>query len=141
MFRSLPRLTFLALLALALASCQKPLLATLGQPVGLPVHHAATFAKSDLELYFRRVASDSRCPTGAQCIWAGEAFVTVDARLLKGPVESFDLRLPGAAVPDSAIWKPYDGYRIRLVSLEPFPAVGKAADSTSYVGTFLVEKR
>ncbi|WP_290701186.1 hypothetical protein [Lacinutrix sp.] len=32
----------------------------------------------DLEFKFVAVESDSRCPKGAQCIWAGEAVVLID---------------------------------------------------------------
>jgi hypothetical protein len=132
-------LALVILLALGAGSCHKPIRAVVGTPVALPVHRAATFARTDLELFFRRVASDSRCPTGAQCVWAGEATVTVDARLAKGPVESFDLKL--SAREDSTVWKPFDGYRIRVVSLDPYPRLGVTTDSSGYVATLLVEKR
>ena len=70
----------MTLLALTAVSCRQPVKALLGTPVVLPVGQTATFGQSDLDLRFRRVASDSRCPTGATCVWAGEASVTVDAR-------------------------------------------------------------
>ena len=143
MSRSALRIVCTVVLALAAMSCRKPVAAQLGQPVVLPIHRAVSFRKSDLDLYFRRVVSDSRCPVGAQCITAGDAVVTLEGRILKGPVESFEVRLPGGGdgAPDSIIWKPYDAYRIRLVDLTPVPVTGRAPDSTRYVGTFLVEKR
>jgi hypothetical protein len=122
-------------------SCRKPVQAVLGTPVVLPVNHAATFRGSDVDLYFRRVASDSRCPTGAQCVAAGDAVVTVEVRILKSAPDTFEVRLPEGEAPDSAIWKPYEGYRIRLMQLDPHPATGQTIDSTTYVGTFMVEKR
>jgi hypothetical protein len=125
---------------LGTTSCHKPVAGNLGQPVVLPIHRAATFHKSDLDLYFRRVASDSRCPTGATCITAGDAVVTLEGRILKGPVESFDVRLPGGEAPDSVIWRLYEGYRIRLVSLEPRPIAGENPDTNRYVGTFVVQQ-
>lgn len=141
MSRSVARWGSIGALALTLCSCRKPVTASLGEPVDLHVRRAVTFRKSDLDLYFRRVVSDSRCPRGAQCVSAGEAVVTLEGRILKGPVESFDVRLPGGEAPDSIIWKPYDGYRIRLARLEPYPLAGGVADTTVYVGTFVVEKR
>jgi hypothetical protein len=117
----------------AVPSCRKPYTASLGEPFELHVGQAARLAKSDLDLFFRRVASDSRCPTGAQCIWAGEAVVTLDGRILKAPPDSFDVRLDSERL--------FDGYRIRLVGLDPHPVAGAAVDSTAYVGRFVVEKR
>jgi len=135
------RVFLIALLALAATSCRPSLKATLGQPVVLPVGQAATFGKSDLDLRFRRVRSDSRCPTGATCVWAGEATVTFDGRILKGPIETFDVRLPVGDAPDSVVWKPYDAYRIRMMRLDPHPIAGVAVDTNRYVATFVVEKR
>ncbi len=139
MSRCARRVFWLMLLAIGLASCRKPTTAALGEPLALPVNQVVTFRKSDLDLRFRRVVSDNRCPTGVECIVAGKAVVTLEARILKGAVESFDVELPAGPAPDSGIWTRYDGYRIRLVKLEPYPAGGIRADTTSYVGTFVVE--
>jgi hypothetical protein len=114
--------------------------ATLDKPVDLLVRHAATFQKSDLDLYFRRVVSDSRCPQGAQCVTAGEAVVTLEGRILKATPQSFEVRLPGGDAPDSIIWTAFEGYRIRLVRLDPVPVAGVVADTNAYVGRFVVEK-
>jgi hypothetical protein len=122
---------------MAVPSCRKPYPATLGQPFPLHVGQAARLTKSDLDLYFRRVASDSRCPTGVQCIQAGEAVVTLEARILKAPPEAFDVPLAS----DSGADRLFDGYRIRLVRLDPHPVAGASTDSTAYVGTFVVEQR
>jgi len=141
MSRSVCRNVVLVLAVLAVASCRKPVTANLGQPVVLPIKGAVVFRKSDLDLLFRRVLTDTRCPQGANCIAAGEAVVTFDARILRGPTESFDVRLPGGAAPDSAIWSLYQGYRVKLLKLDPAPVAGVTVDSTSYVATIIVELR
>ena len=122
---------------MAVPSCRKPYTAAIGQPFPLHVGQAARLAKSDLDLYFRRVASDSRCPTGVQCIQAGEAVVTLEGRILKGPAETFDVHL----APGSDGERLFDGYRIRLVRLDPHPVAGATPDTTVYLGTFVVEQR
>jgi len=127
-------------MALALVSCQKPVTATLGKPLDLMVRHAATFQKSDFDVYFRRVVSDSRCPQGAQCVSAGEAVVALDGRILKATPQSFEVRLQGGEAPDSIVWTAFEGYRIRLIRLDPYPVTGVAADTTAYIGRFVVEK-
>ena len=138
---SISRVLVALLMLLFVTSCRKPITVSLGQPVELRVGTAVRFQKSDLDLYFRRVVSDSRCPNGAKCVWAGEATVALEGRILKQLPETFEVRVSGGMAPDSIIWKPFDGYRIGLVKLEPYPATDAVADSTAYVGTFIVEKR
>lgn len=40
--------------------------------------YGKTIEVEDLEFKFVAVESDSRCPKGVQCIWAGEAVVLID---------------------------------------------------------------
>ncbi|WP_055436271.1 hypothetical protein [Lacinutrix algicola] len=40
--------------------------------------YGKTISIDDLELKFISLESDSRCPTGVQCVWAGEAIAIVD---------------------------------------------------------------
>jgi hypothetical protein len=132
-----------ACLVLLSLSCQKPRPVSSGQPFTLHVKQAARLTSSDLDLYFRRVAADSRCPRDVQCIAAGDAVVTLDARLNKGYPVALDVRLPGGttSAPDTAQWTIYEGYRIRLVRLEPYPNTRVPADTSSYVATLVVEPR
>lgn len=129
-------------ISLAIGACRKPVAASLGQPFTVHVHQAARVAKADVELFFRRVAADTRCPQGAQCISAGDVLATFEGRVMKGYPESFDLRLPGGtATTDSIVWTTWQGYRIRLLSLDPAPVAGTRVDTTAYVAQVLVEQR
>lgn len=47
--------------------------ASLGQEFTLPVGQTASITGEGLSLKFDTVTTDSRCPTGVTCIWAGEA--------------------------------------------------------------------
>lgn len=135
-------LAALSLAALAVLACRTPLTVPLDRPFALHVGQAARFANSDLELAFRRVASDSRCPLGVQCIQAGDATLTLEGRIQRGQSEAFEVRLPGGAgSADSTASRPYDGYRIFVLALEPTPVAGSPADTTAYVATLRVVKR
>jgi hypothetical protein len=136
-----PRLTGWSLAAVLLASlsCHKPPSVPLNQVFQLQVGHYVMFSKSDLYLLFRRVAQDSRCPTGAQCIAAGKAVATFEGRILKGPSEPFDVVLSEAGPDEKG--RAYDGYNVHLLRLEPHPVAGQAVDTTTYVATLAVEKR
>ena len=84
---------------------------------------------------FEGVLVDSRCPKGAQCVWAGDATVRVwlqrgaEARL------SFELSTPPA--PRQAISTL--GYQLRLLQLDPYPVAGKAVVLQDYVATLALE--
>lgn len=128
--------------ALMAMSCRKPVYVPLGRAVDVHVHQGVKFADSDLDLFFRRVASDSRCPKNVQCISAGEAVITLEARIMKGPIETFDAKVAGeGADTDTTAAAVYDGYRVWVVRLEPYPVSGAPADTTMYVATLVVKQR
>lgn len=128
--------------ALMAVSCRKPVYVPLDRAVDVHVHQGVKFADSDLDLFFRRVASDSRCPKNVQCISAGEAVVTFEARIMKGPIETFNARVVGeGADTDTAAAAVYDGYRVWVLRLDPYPISGTTVDTTAYVMTLVVRKR
>ncbi len=60
------------LFAAACAGASGQVSAVLGQEFVLGPGQTASFAGEDLEIKFTKVISDSRCPQGVVCIWAGE---------------------------------------------------------------------
>jgi hypothetical protein len=63
----------LACLLLLPCGCQaESLTASLGQETSLRLGQVVSIEGEQLEIEFVRVISDSRCPTGAQCVWQGE---------------------------------------------------------------------
>lgn len=77
---------------------------------------------------FTDVTSDSRCPSGVQCVWAGEATVlfTIAGNT---PVS---LALGSPTVKATAIVR---GKQMTLVALRPAPAAGSAIAKSDYVAT------
>ncbi len=70
-------------------------------------------------LGFFDVPADSRCPSQVQCVWAGDATVTMGLRVGdRGPTYPVTLHTSGAAGPiaDTVL-----GLRIGLVDLSPYP--------------------
>jgi hypothetical protein len=137
-FQPWPFVACAVLAVSALASCRESVRPQIGQPFDLHVMQAAKPRNSDLELFFRRVSSDSRCPEGAQCVTAGEAVLRFEGRIMKGAPESFDVTVPGGGTPAERV---FDGYRIRVQRLTPTPHVNLSIDSTTYIATLLIEKR
>ena len=117
------------------ASLSRTVDAALDQPFELKVGQSATLAGEGLTLSFEAVAEDSRCPTGVQCVWEGNAKVLAVA---SKDGKAAGLELNTALEPRTAT---YLDYTIELVSLEPHPdAQGGAIPQNRYRATFVVRK-
>ena len=103
---------------------------TVGQEFRLHIGESATVGGISSTVTFNHVQSDSRCPTGAQCVQAGSAEVALDvtgaaARSLTLSTDAASRQAPlGSAV-------------IRLVSLTPLPG-SAAVPPSQYVATLCV---
>jgi hypothetical protein len=134
-----------ALAAAALAGCTPApspepdpaptVAATLGQPFELRPGQRAVIAGEELTVRFTEVAGDSRCPTGAQCIQAGNAVVR--AVLSRGG-KGMGTELSTDQEPRST---PYLTYTVELVSLAPrATARGGAVQPSRYRAAFVVRR-
>ena len=83
---------------------------------------------------FRGVTNDSRCAVDVQCVWAGNAAVSVSIAEGTGP--STDATLNTGIDPKSIV---IGGHTVRLVGLKPAPHSGKAIPPQDYIATFEVE--
>ena len=113
-----------------------PSQATPGEMFKLTAGGVAVVQGEDLQVGFDRVLADSRCPRGAQCITEGEAIIRV--WLSKPPRGRAEHELQ--TTPPSAAEALYEGYRIRLVALEPYPQVDRTIRASDYVATLLVTR-
>lgn len=85
----------------------------------------ATVAGEGLTVTFSHVLTDSRCPRGVQCIWAGEVRIAVTLRQ-GGDAATIDL---GDTLPPVG----YRAYLIRLVAVDPYPVSGAEGGPRSAV--------
>lgn len=116
-------------------SVTSPPAAGLDQPFTLAAGASVRLEVENLQVGFDRVVSDSRCPSGAQCIVEGEALVRVWLSKAPAARESRDLKTtPNAA---EAV---YGAYRIKLVTLAPSPTVDRTIRPSDYVVTILVTR-
>lgn len=87
--------------------------------------------------------SESRCPTGAQCPWAGQAIIGVTFEEEGGSPADLQLVIPGfvdAGTGDG--YQPLDtlGFRLTLLELEPYPTVDSPAPDTTSTAAIRVER-
>jgi hypothetical protein len=83
--------------------------------------------------------SDSRCPAQAQCVWAGQAVLTVTAAQTGVPAVDLALSLDATQpkVPAQAV---YRNYTITLQSLEPSPPPAGGLSLSAYKATLRIER-
>jgi len=95
----------------------------------------ATIDGGALTLTFEKVAGDSRCATGVQCVWAGNGAVVLT--VAPSGASSYAVQLNTTVDPHSATVGPY---QIALVGLKPYPKQGSVIPPASYVATLRVNK-
>jgi hypothetical protein len=89
----------------------------------------------DLRFEFVRVSGDSRCPADAICIQGGDAIVQIRAT---GGNSAALLGLhTGDSSQASAV---YDGARITLIELQPYPFSSRPIDPGDYRATLTVTR-
>jgi len=105
-----------------------------GQTFQLKPGQTARVGSEGLLVGFRGVASDSRCPTDVQCVWAGDAEARVPVTV--GNADWTTLVLHTTLDPHSATFRTY---KITLVELKPSPRSTQKIGSNDYVATLRVE--
>jgi len=123
---------------IVLAGCAQPAAAevSLDRQFTLSPGQSATIVGENLSLKFVEVVSDSRCPKGATCIWAGEASCSVEITK-SGSTFTKVLTQPGTTAPAEATFTNYD----IAFDLQPYPELGKQTDKNDYHLQLTVSKR
>jgi len=88
----------------------------LGEKFTLSIGESASISGEDLEVYFKEVVGDSRCPQGVTCIWAGEATSVIKITHSGTSYEKV-LTQPGLTEPPQDEFQDY----IIVFDLKPYP--------------------
>lgn len=97
-----------------------------GSPFQLAYGETVSFKQ--LHIRFSKVLSDSRCPNGVQCIWAGE--VSVELELSENnQTETVALTLARDSTEKSVL---NGKYRLSLLAVTPQPQEGQELASKAY---------
>jgi len=104
------------------------------QQLTVRVNRQAKHARSNLTIKFVAV-EDSRCPSDANCVWAGNAKVTIQVTGRRGQSKTFDLNtnLEGKSAR-------FDGYEITLGTVTPYPASNVRINRNGYTASFTIRK-
>ena len=130
---------FARAIALAVLAIASPHTAAPEPEFGRPfdIKAAELVAIQGLRITFEGVSEDSRCPTGVQCFWAGDA------------AASFTLEKPPAAAQQRTLHTndPFErqtdfgDFVIRLEDIIPYPKEGVAVAAGDYRATLVVTRR
>ena len=88
----------------------------------------STTSADDLKVSFLSVDEDSRCPEGVNCIWAGNAKVSIQVSKTGAKPMTLALETQRQGEPQT-----YLNYQIYLISLAPYPKDGVAINKADYV--------
>ncbi|HEU0298342.1 MAG TPA: hypothetical protein VFR37_02785 [Longimicrobium sp.] len=98
------------------------------QQVRIPIGETRMFDEERLAIGFGAVTEDSRCPTDAQCITAGNAIVGLILQERGEATRSVELSTTTGRRRVS-----HEGYVIEVMDLQPLPTTTGAPEMESYV--------
>ncbi|HUQ47063.1 MAG TPA: hypothetical protein VM053_02330 [Gemmatimonadaceae bacterium] len=104
-----------------------------GQDFELKAGQSARVTTTPITVIFRSVSQDSRCPSDVTCVWAGDGAVKLGLESTTAP--SVETTVHTMLDPKTV---DFSGYRIRVVSLAPYPKSGSKISADKYVVTLNV---
>ena len=116
---------FLALGSFTAVSAKQP------QEIKVQINHESA-ARGGVKIKFIDMIEDSHCPTDTQCVWAGNAKISVQLSK-NGKKKTIELNT-GL---DPKLIR-FEGYEFKLTKLTPAPASNIRIRKDGYVATFTV---
>lgn len=106
-----------------------------GQAISVCVGKEVTAKQSGLKVKFIEVLEDSRCPTDANCIWAGNAKIKVEVTDKRGGKKTLELDTNAGTKREQ-----FDGWAIELASLTPYPRTNGKIEPAKYVAKVVITR-
>jgi hypothetical protein len=106
-----PLLSIVTLAACRSTGAPAPHTASLDQEVLLAPKEQAVYEQQGLTIEFVRVVEDSRCPSDATCVWAGEVKVQVATRLNDAAATQHEIKAGEPAT--------VGAFRVDVVKVQP----------------------
>ena len=133
-------LYFLAFLAMVLAASNCKGLdnsqVRLGEEFCLSVGQGASITAENLQVGFKEVIEDSRCPRGVTCIWAGRVSCVIE---LAHASPSYRMVLTQPGLVDKYARERYEGYELAF-HVTPYPEAGKQIAKDTYRLHLIISK-
>jgi hypothetical protein len=120
------------------SSTPSPRPVSVGVAFTLKVGEVAAVEGGGVRLTFTGVPTDSRCPQGEQCIWAGDAVVSLAASGGPGGTVTLELHTNPRSGEGAGDYNPYT---VTLQELAPAPRSGRMLQASDYVATLKITSR
>ena len=137
--RGLARLVLTCVVLFACSGAAAGQTARAGREFKVKVGQVVTLDGGSLRVRLARVASDSRCPSDVDCVWAGNAEVVVEVGGRRWGGKQ-TLTLNTNAGTQGASEAKYGRYTVKLVNLSPLPRSDRKIQPGRYTATLLVSK-
>jgi hypothetical protein len=108
-----------------------------GVELPLRVGQSQAVSGSGLVITLLAVTEDSRCPRDVLCVWAGQAAVSIGAKLDGADLGAFRVLLSEGGIQPGV---PVGAYQVRLVGLSPYPVSTSTIPVDSYLAVLAVSK-
>jgi hypothetical protein len=128
-------LSFVLLITL-LSGCTNVAKASLNSQFTLAPGQTVRIQSESMDIKFIGVTGDSRCPRGAECIWAGQVSCAVE--ITKNKIIN-QVTLTDSAGSGAATGQDFQNYQI-LFSITPYPEIGKTISKNDYRLTLTVSQ-
>jgi len=126
-------------LASILVACdEKPTGPEVDSEFTLVVGERATLDAIQASVRFLAVAEDSRCPSQAQCVWAGDGAVVLEIAPAGGDEAEETLHTNPESGPGAVALA---GYELTLLRLDPYPVIPGDIESDAYRATLVLSER
>jgi len=112
--------------------------ARLDREFTLKVGESTNVKGTRLRIRFVAVENDSRCPSDVTCVWAGNAAVRLQLGMGS---RSKTVTLNSSNSPSFTSEIEYQGYKVKLVGLSPYPRSNQKIEKRDYRATLLVSKQ
>ncbi len=104
------------------------------QEISLRLNKQAKASRSNLTIKFVAV-EDSRCPKDVECVWAGNAKVTIKVTNRRGQSQTFELNTNMEKKSAK-----FDGYEIKLGTVTPYPRSNIRINQYGYTASFTITR-
>ena len=109
-----------------------------GESFTLEVGEKATLDAIHTSVRFLAVAEDSRCPSQAQCVWAGDGSVVLEIAPAGGDEAEETLHTNPESGPGAVALA---GYELTLLRLDPYPVTPGDIATDAYRATLVLSER
>ena len=137
---------FLAMCLIALTACgalakvRARKTVRLNQNFVLRVGEEVSVAEQKLNVKLLSIPEDSRCPTGVNCIWAGNVRVLLQVTKVGSKPSKVELNLNPRDFPDGEA-ADCGNYKLKLVRVNPYPVADQQLTAKDYTVTLSITKK